>query len=741
LSTQTLRTPIHFRLWLILIAFGLCCSVAAQVTIHIPGDQATIQAAINAANNGDTVLVAPGTYTENINFNGKAITLSSSGGASVTTIDGGAKTSVVTFNSAETSNAVLNGFTIRNGATGNGTPQNDGGGIYIYSASPTITNNIIQNNTACGDGAGIAVEFASPLIQGNTIQNNMDSGCSGGNGGGIAIGGAASAQIIGNLIMNNGRGSGNGGGISLFAAGTPTIRNNVITGNTATGLSPAAQGGGIYIVNQSDALIVQNLIYNNNAGQSNGIYFLVPSGDRGPILVNNTVIGGPGGSQGSAIYADGFDNQVQLFNNLLIGLSGQNAINCSGTYSQQPPVFSNNDAFSSGGTGLAGTCAAESGQNGNISADPQFVNTAGGDYHLQTGSPGIDAGINSAANLPQSDYAGNPRILDGNNDCVSTVDMGIYELVAAANANFSSNSLTFPDQAIGTSGSAQPVTLSNTGTTCFQLSNIQITGDFTQVNNCSAKGVRGGTSCVFNVTFTPTAVGSRLGALTVTGSDGTAQNRSSVSLRGSGFSSQPAVSISPGSLSFSTQTVGTTSAAQVVSLTNTGNAPLSISGITTTPSFSQTNNCPASLAAGTGCAISVKFSPSDAGAQSGTLTITDNAVGSPQNVNLNGTGVDFSVSATPASASVKHSQSVTFNVALSPGGGPFNSAVTLACSGLPSSAACTFSPSSAVPGSNGARSVLTLSTSGKTPRGVFNVVISGNSGVLEHSTSISLTVN
>jgi len=255
-------------------------------TIHVPGDQPAIQAAINAANNGDTVLVAPGTYAENTNFGGKAITVTSSGGPSVTIIDGGAKGSVVTFNTGETASSVLNGFTIQNGRS-----TSEGGGIYINSTSPTITNNIIQNNTSCGNGSGIAVKFGSPRIQGNTIQYNTTSGCSGGAGGGIWIGGAASAQIIGNVIANNSLGSGDGGGIALFAAGTPTIRNNIIKGNSATGLSPATQGGGIWIVNQSDALIVQNLIYNNTAGQGGGIYFGVPSGDRGPILVNNTIIG------------------------------------------------------------------------------------------------------------------------------------------------------------------------------------------------------------------------------------------------------------------------------------------------------------------------------------------------------------------------------------------------------------------------------------------------------------------
>src|SRR6185437_6866003 len=134
----------HVRLGLSLLVGLVFCSfsVVAQNTIHVPSDQPTIQAAISAANTGDTVLVAPGTYSENINFSGKAITVTSSGGASATVIDGGHAGSVVTFATGEGPSSILNGFTIQNG-----TANFEGGGIDISSASPTITNNVIQNNT------------------------------------------------------------------------------------------------------------------------------------------------------------------------------------------------------------------------------------------------------------------------------------------------------------------------------------------------------------------------------------------------------------------------------------------------------------------------------------------------------------------------------------------------------------------------------------------------------------------
>ncbi|HEX6908726.1 MAG TPA: right-handed parallel beta-helix repeat-containing protein [Terriglobales bacterium] len=620
----------------LLVALVLCgFSALAQNTIHVPGDQSTIQAAINAASAGDTVLVAPGTYAENINFAGKAITVTSSGGASVTIIDGGNAAPVVTFASGEGSHSLLNGFTIQNGTSTFNT-QYEGGGIYIRSASPTITNNVIQNNTACSDGGGIAVSFGSPTIQGNTIQNNTQSACSGGSGGGgIALGGAGTAQVIGNVIVNNTWPSGNGGGISMNAAGAPTIKNNIIAGNTASGVSPAAQGGGISMVNDSDPLLLQNLIYNNSSDQGGGVFISVPSGSRGPILLNNTIAGNLGGNQGSAVYAIGFDSQVQFFNNLMIGTSGSNAVFCDGTYSQQPPTFTNNDAFSSSGTGLDGTCAGQAGLNGNVSADPQFVNSGGADFHLQPASPAVDAGVNSAPSLPPNDFAGNVRVLDGNNDCVSTIDLGAYELVRSANVSFSSNALAFPSQPIGTSSSPQSVTLSNTGTGCFQFSSTAISGDFSQTNTCSSAGLPGGASCAYSVTFAPSAIGSRAGALAVGGSDGI----------------------------------------------NTTNLDVALSGV----------------------------------------------------------GADFSVAVAPSSVTVKHGSAARLTVTLASLGGAFNSPVALSCSGLPSTAQCSFSPPNPIPGT-GTTSALTLSTTGRTPRGNFNVLIVGTSGSDVHSATVLLTV-
>ena len=207
---------------------------------------------------------------------------------------------------------------------------------------------------------------------------------------------------------------------SLFASGTPYISGNIIRGNSATGLSPCASGGGISMYNQADAAIVQNQITGNTASCGAGVYSL-PSG-RGPYLINNTITD----NVGPGVETD--DSAALLMNNLIVGGAGQNALFCG--YSSDTPVsLQFNDIYSASASAYGGTCTDRTGTSGNISADPLFVSAAAQNYHLKLGSPAIAVGNIKAPNIPAVDFAGAARTQSGK------VDMGLYEFTAALAAD------------------------------------------------------------------------------------------------------------------------------------------------------------------------------------------------------------------------------------------------------------------------------------------------------------------
>jgi len=159
---------------------------ATADTINIPADYSTIQEGIDASTNGDTVLVQMGTYVENINYNGKNITVASlflttqdTSHISQTIIDGNQNGSVVMFENGEDSTAVLTGFTVINGQNSG---YSTGGGIYFFNnSSPNLYNVVITANSSYYNGGGICCINSSPNLSNVTITNNSSDN----NGGGI----------------------------------------------------------------------------------------------------------------------------------------------------------------------------------------------------------------------------------------------------------------------------------------------------------------------------------------------------------------------------------------------------------------------------------------------------------------------------------------------------------------------------------------------------------------------------
>ena len=253
-------------------------------TINIPADYITIQAGINASTNGDTVLVQPGTYIENINYNGKNITVGSlflttadTSYISQTIIDGDSVDSVVKFENGEDTTAVLNGFTIQNGSA------SYGGGIYCHlDSSPNLVNLTIIGNTAYEyTGGGICcMDNCNPNLVNVTISGNSASSIFYGWGGGIYC--YNSSPNLMNVTISNNT-STDGGGVYCYYS-NPSLVNVTVNGNSANDT-----GGGIYCYWESSPILENVTISNNTAiHYGGGIFGHVNSSLS---LKNLTIIG------------------------------------------------------------------------------------------------------------------------------------------------------------------------------------------------------------------------------------------------------------------------------------------------------------------------------------------------------------------------------------------------------------------------------------------------------------------
>lgn len=423
----------------------------AQATIHVPGDQPTIQAGINAAANGDTVLVAPGIYVEKIDFMGKAITVTSSAGPATTTIDGGQSGVVVNFNSNETRASVINGFTITDDAPPLPTSVTFvADGISVGNAAPTISNNVITKNR----GYGIQLSSGGSLISGNTISYTVtqynpqfDYGCDYDDGSAIYVNGVSpnpsQLTTISNNVIENNTAQCEGGGIQLDEVGNLTILNNTIRYNVAKG-----GGGAINMFNGNQLAIIQNLIYGNTAGTAGGAIYLgaisEANQNTGPVnlfIVSNTIVGNTispnpdiadAWTDGSQIALGGYVSQSGLFNNIIVAGDSWGAIACDPSYqylSGTPLVTSHNDIINFSGLNFGGWCTDPTGSAGNISANPEFLAAGAEVFRLQGNSPAAASGNVGAPNLPATDIDGNQRIMGG------MIDMGVYEGVYTSGNN------------------------------------------------------------------------------------------------------------------------------------------------------------------------------------------------------------------------------------------------------------------------------------------------------------------
>lgn len=300
--------------------------------------------------------------------------------------------------------------------------------------------------------------------------------------------------------------------------------------------------------------------------------------------------------------------------------------------------------------------------------------------------------------------------------------------------SFTPQSLLFPNQLVGTTSASQNVTVAYIGTVPLVITSLALSGqnasDFSQTNNCGG-GLNPGQTCTITVTFTPSATWSRSSAIVMI--DNAQGNTHLVGVAGTGMSGGVA-SLSPASLTFAKQLQGTTSAAQSATLSNTGSGPLAIASITAAGDYSQTNNCPASLAVGSSCQVSVKFTPSYSGSRPGwvTLNLTDPA--SLKDLTLSGSGsLPTPVAVKPKAASVTSTQTVQYTAYIS---GVQSSNVTWSVDGVVGGNSSTGTISSGglytPPTAAGPHSVTAANNANLKQTASAPVTVSGYAGTLTH---------
>jgi len=297
----------------------------------------------------------------------------------------------------------------------------------------------------------------------------------------------------------------------------------------------------------------------------------------------------------------------------------------------------------------------------------------------------------------------------------------IYNSASGPAAVPSPGLVAFGNEGLGYTSPVHSFTLSNNGSTALSVTGISISGaqkgDYSQTNTCGSSLAEGST-CTISVTFAPQASGIRTAAIEI--ADNAWNTPQTINLTGSGATPSAAASLTPGTLTFGNQYLGSPSSSQTITLSSTGSIPLTVTKISLTGAqagdFSQANNCGSSVANGFSCQVTVSFAATAAGSRAASLSIGDNASNSPQTVALSGTGASRSIGlgagSNPTTASVTAGQTASYSLSI--GGAGMGGSATLTCTGAPKGATCSVPGTITVSGTVASNVKVSVTTTSRT---------------------------
>lgn len=349
------KQVVSSRSTLAVLAFIGLSQSALAATIRVPQQYPSIQSAVDAAAPGDTILVAPGTYDENVTIQ-KSLKLRSSAGAITTIISGGGRGSPVALWGTREEKITVQGFTLTGGAwnpeAGLGYPHERGAGLYVDSvAEATIRDNVVIENQGC-TGGGIAAFSSSVFILDNVIRENgpLESFCSP-NGEGIRADSDPSLKSVlvveRNYVIEN-----RGIGLNIRGFKEISVRGNAITDN---GMNPEnmPMGAGVF-ADMTGGVIADNYIARNVAYDAPGL-FIVNYQDparRFTVTGNRFIDNQSAGMTGAATMIAYRPSTIAFRNNFLVGSSGTEMFQCVG----DGVVARHNVVINRGSGGSASNC-------------------------------------------------------------------------------------------------------------------------------------------------------------------------------------------------------------------------------------------------------------------------------------------------------------------------------------------------------------------------------------------------